>query len=246
MRRNYFVAVGAALSLALAAGAGSAEEQAKAESGSGTAAQGQEVSSPPPLYQLPKVGKPRGRVGGGRRGTIVEVPDVYTLVPDHVGYTASAQPTLYWYLADKAKGDILFELTLIDDSSIDPLIDKRLSAPSKAGLQAVDLHDYGVQLEPGREYEWSVALVPDPKDRSKDVVASGWIERQPEPEGLSSALAQAGPDQAAKVYGQQGLWYDMLGALGDQIRRNPGDTQARQELASALEQAGLPTAAAHP
>ena len=246
MRRWSFVAMGAALSLALATGAGAAGDEAQAKAGSGANGQGQDVSSPPPIYQLPKVGKPRGRVGGGRRGTIVEVPDVYTLVPDHVGYTTSAQPKLYWYLSEKAKGDILFELTLIDDTSIDPLIDKRLTAPAKAGLQSVDLHDYGVQLEPGREYQWSVALVPDPKDRSKDVVASGWIQRQPEPAGLADALAQAGPDGAAKVYGKQGLWYDMLGALGDEIHRNPGDAEARQELASLLQQAGLPAAAARP
>jgi hypothetical protein len=246
VRRWNFVALGAALSLSLAAGAGAAEGDAKAESGSGSAAQGQDVSSPPPVYQLPKVGKPRGRVGGGRRGTVIEVPDVYTLVPDHVGYTTSAQPTLYWYLSDKAKGDILFELTLTDDTSIDPLVDKRLAAPTAGGLQSVDLSDYGVRLEPGREYQWSVSLVPDPKDRSKDVVASGWIERQPEPDGLASALEKAGPDEAAKLYGQQGLWYDMLGALGEQIRRNPADAHARQELASLLEQAGLPTAAARP
>ena len=35
-------------------------------------------------------------------------PEIYTLVPDHVGYSASAQPVLYWYLSEKASSDVFF------------------------------------------------------------------------------------------------------------------------------------------
>ena len=163
-------------------------------------------------------------MGGGRRGTGTDVPQVYVLVPDHVGYTASQQPILYWYMSDGATGEVKFELTLIDENSVDPMIDKRFAAPQRAGLQRLDLADHGVKLRPGEEYQWSIALVADSSDRSKDAVSSGWIERVPEPEGLTDKLSAAGPEGAASVYGDEGLWYDTLAAACDELKRKPGES----------------------
>lgn len=202
----------------------------------------QGVSAAPPIYQLPKVGKPTGRVGGGRRGGFAAFPEVYAIVPDHVGYTTSSQPVLYWYLSEKAHGNVRFELTLIDQESIEPLLDTAFSPPTRAGLQRISLADHGVKLRPGEEYQWSVSLVPDPKDRSKDMVTSGWIEVVPKPAGFEDDLAAAGPDGAAAVYGSAGLWYDTLDATMAQVEK--GDEQARSQLSGLLTEIGLPTTAA--
>jgi len=198
------------------------------------------------VYKLPKVGKPTGRVGGGRRGTGTDVPQAYVLVPDHVGFTASEQPVLYWYISDGGTGEVKFELTLIDESSVDPMIDKRFATPAKAGLQRLNLADHGVKLRPGEEYQWSIALVTDASDRSKDVVSSGWIERVPEPEGLTDKLSAAGPEGAASVYGDAGLWYETVAAACDELSRKPEDAASRDELATLLLAAGLPSEAAQP
>ena len=197
-----------------------------------------------PVYRLPKVGKPRGRIGGGRRGPITGVAEVRALVPDHVGQTTSAQPSLYWYLAEPVSADVILELTVVDETSIDPMLDRRLERPAGAGLQRVRLSDLGVSLEPGQEYQWSVAVVPDPEDHSKDVVASGWVQRVPASDALMEQLAAAGPEGAASVYGEAGLWYDMLDAAFERIRANPESEAYRQQLAALLEQAGLPAEAA--
>ena len=143
----------------------------------GEDAKSEQAQASASIYQLPKVGKPTGRLGGGRRGQVTDVPQVYTLVPDHVGRTTSQQPVLYWYMSDGTVGDLKFELTLIDETSVDPLIDTGVARPPAPGLQRVDLADYGMNLAIGEEYQWSVVLVTDPDDRSKDIVSSGWIER---------------------------------------------------------------------
>lgn len=197
------------------------------------------------VYKLPKVGKPTGRLGGGRRGVGGDFPQVYALVPDHVGYTASKQPALYWYMSEGSTGQVKFELTLIDETSIDPVVDERFAAPERPGLQRIDLAERGVELRPGEEYQWSIALVTDPSDRSKDVVSSGWIERVPEPEGLTDKLSAAGPEGAVSVYGEEGLWYDTLAAACDQMERK-ADDDSREQLAGLLTQVGLPGEAAKP
>jgi hypothetical protein len=217
---------------------------APASAAAGAGAEPPAVSSAPPLYQLPKVGKPRGRIGGGRRGPIQGVAELHALAPDHVGQTTSAQPTLYWYLAEPVAEGVALELTLIDATSVDPLLDRRLPRPERAGLQRVSLAEYRIALEPGQEYQWSIAAVPDPEDHAKDVVASGWIERVPAPAGIQERLAAAGPVDAPAVYGAAGLWYDMLDAAYERVRANPEAATYREQLAAVLEQAGLPAEAA--
>lgn len=219
---------------------GARPEAEKAPGPQGTAA----VSAPPPLYRLPKLGKPRGRIGGGRRGPLEGTAALTALVPDHVGATTSGQPNLYWYLAEPVADGVAIELTLIDEGSIDPLVDAKLERPAAPGLQRIRLAEFGITLEPGQEYQWSVAVVPDPEDRSKDVVTTGWIERVPAPAGLGERLAAAGPDAAAAVYGEAGLWYDMLDAAAGPVRDRPDAGAPRRQLAALLEQAGLPAEAA--
>jgi hypothetical protein len=242
----------AALGLALAwppVQGGAQEERAttgaQPESGKAPGSQGvAAVSAAPPLYRLPKVGKPRGRIGGGRRGPLDGVANLQALVPDHVGTTTLGQPSLYWYLAEPVAEGLAIELTLIDQGSIDPLVDAKLARPAATGLQRIRLADFGVTLEPGQEYQWSVSVVPDAEDRSKDVVTTGWIERVPAPAGLADRLAAARPGEAVAVYGEAGLWYDMLDAAAAPVRERPDEEASRQQLATLLEQAGLPAEAA--
>lgn len=219
---------------------GAQPESGKAPGSEGVAA----VSAAPPLYRLPKVGKPRGRIGGGRRGPLDGVANLQALVPDHVGATTSGQPSLYWYLAEPIAEGVAIELTLIDEGSIDPLVDAKLARPSAAGLQRIRLADFGVTLEPGQEYQWSVSVVPDPEDRSKDVVTTGWIERVPAPAGLADRLAAAGSGEVVAVYGEAGLWYDMLDAAAAPVGERPDADLSRRQLGTLLEQAGLPAEAA--
>jgi hypothetical protein len=197
------------------------------------------ASLPPPTYRLPKVGKPRRRVGGGRRGPDAALPELFALVPEHVGLTISSRPELYWYIAEGSTGDVRFELTLIDDVSIDPLLDVRIDEPGVRGMQRIDLGEHGVDLEPGREYQWSVALVPDPEHRSRDVVATGWIERVAPPSDLEAQLSAAGAAGRGGVYAQAGLWYDALASLAAQASEHPDDSRYRAQVEHLLAQADL-------
>jgi hypothetical protein len=180
-----------------------------------------------PVYRLPSVGKPRRRVGGGRRGNDDGSPALHALVPEHVGLTAVASPALYWVLEGPAQPGLRFELTLSDDRAIEPLLETRIAGPVEPGLHRVALTDHGIALAVGVEYQWSVALVVDPQERSRDVVASGWIERVPGPGG-----AAGDPADAAR----RGLWYDALDAAYASARASPADAAPLDAL---LAQAGL-------
>jgi hypothetical protein len=197
------------------------------------------------LYKL-SVGKPRARIGGGRRGAEDPLPQLIALVPNHVGLTTSAQPALYWSVSGPAPvGDMYFEFAITDEDSIEPLAETRLASPGEAGIQEILLEGGAAQLEPGVEYRWSVTLVVDPAGPStRDPVAGGWIERVSAPADLDARLSAAGPEGAPAIYADLGLWYDALAPLASRTIRDPQDAIARRHLAGLLRQVDLDGVAA--
>ena len=198
--------------------------------------------SPRLIYKPPKPGKPARTVGGGSRGSSDRIPKLFAVTPEHVGLTVSERPSLFWFL-DRVPEAVQVEFALLDEDSIEPLLETTLAAPERAGIQRIRLTDYGVALAAGREYEWSVTLILDPDKRSRDVMATGWIDRI-EPSGqLTRRLENGDPAATAAVYADEGLWYDSFAALSDQIDRNPGDEILQHQRADVLRQVGLDEAA---
>lgn len=195
-------------------------------------------------YQPPLRGATEGgRVGGGTRGLGDQPVTIDVLAPDHTGLTVSEQPTLYWFVSKRI--DQPAELTIIDDKSIEPLVDIKLTPPIEAGIHSLSLAEHGVQLEPGVPYQWFVAVVVDPTQRSNDVIAGGEIQRVSASDTLRSDLGGAGEDQRPAVFAQAGIWYDALDGVSTLIERHPGDAKWKELRAALLEQVGLEKAAAY-
>jgi hypothetical protein len=131
------------------------------------------------------------------------------------------------------------EFTLFEQDSDEPEVEAKLATPDRAGIQRIRLADYGLELEPGSEYEWSVTLIVDPEKRSKDVVVTGWIDRIEHSEALTARLGSEGDASSAAIYAAEGVWYDSFAALSDQIDGNPGDENLRTQRAEVLRQVGL-------
>jgi len=193
------------------------------------------------LYQPPRgLGAPSAgrRVGGGTRGTNKSIPILSVLAPGHTGLTVREQPDLYWFASDVVTNPV--ELTLTLEKGDTPLLEKRLPVPTKAGIQRVRLSDYGVKLIPGERYIWSIALVFDPKRRSKDIIAMGTIERVERADMNPAALAAAPTTDAFYRFAADGLWYDAVMVISELIETAPADLALRKHRAELLDQVDLP------
>jgi hypothetical protein len=205
------------------------------------------IAQPPqvpkrPIYKPPSPGKPVRTVGGGSRGTSNRVPKLFTLTPKHVGHTIADQPSLFWFI-DDVSAAMQVDFVLLDADGVEPIVETTLATPESAGIQRIRLEDYGAELSPGTEYEWSVTLIVDPDKRSRDIVVMGWIDRV-EPSGqLTAQLEALDPAAVAAAYAEAGLWYDTVAAISDQIERNPEDPALVQQRADVLRQVGLTEAA---
>jgi Domain of Unknown Function (DUF928) len=193
------------------------------------------------LYKPPAdAGNIPTRVSGGARGTSTDA-SLLALVPDHAALTTQAQPSLFWFQSKPAKAK--FELTVVEPKNPKPLLSLTSPDADKPGIHRIKLARYKVELQPDIAYEWSVAIVTDAENRSKDVVAKGVIKRISPPGDLANHIEKAGDLERASAYAQAGIWYDALDAISNAIESHPDDASLRDQRASLLKQVGLSEAA---
>jgi hypothetical protein len=192
-----------------------------------------------PVYKPPLRGAPGGRVGGGTRGTTPRDMFVLSaLAPDHSGLTTQEQPPLYWFISGPTSFPV--ELTITDPRAPKPLVETRLPSPVAAGVHAVRLADLGIRLDPGVQYRWFVAVVPDQARRSRDILAGGTIERVDVPDTLRSRMGSTSREQLPSLYAEAGIWYDALATVTELIERAPTNRDHRRQRSALLSQVGLP------
>jgi hypothetical protein len=196
----------------------------------------------PAVIYRPAAGVAVGaRLTGGSRGTGEAAVRLDVLAPDETGLTTQEQPSLFWYQSKPAKAS--FELTLLEEDSVKPILQVKSEQSVQAGIQRLKLADHGVRLTPGVEYRWVVALITDPGNRSSDLIASGFLKRIEPSNDLQARLAKASPVEKPGIYAEAGIWHDALASLSDLIDSRPEAQNLREERADLLRQVGLQFAA---
>ena len=201
-------------------------------------------------YAAPKSTAVSSRVDGdgGSRGGTDKLPSIYVLAPKQVALTTQAQPALFWFQNGPANAG--FELTLTEPKKPEPLLSLKGAEKQEAGTHSVSLARQKVSLAPNIDYQWSVALIPDPKNRSKDLVASGSVRRVAAPADLAAKIEKAEPVDRAALYAEAGFWYDALQsisiAIADAAKKKDAAAVAdlKKLRASLLDQGSLKEAAA--
>jgi hypothetical protein len=188
-------------------------------------------------YTPPSMGKPGGRVGGGTRGTGAADLFLAAIVPDHAGMTAKRQPALCWYISRPTNTRI--EITVDDGKSVKPILETRIESLAGDGMNCLNLSQFGINLQPQVEYQWFVAIIPDPEQRSKDVVSGGIIVFSEPAKPLADKVSTAKGVDIPKAYAEEGFWYDAVESLWELIRSNPGDKGYQALRLDLLGQAGL-------
>ena len=188
-------------------------------------------------FRPPTQAAPSVRLTGGSRGSGDTRLELDVLAPDDVGLTTQPQPSLFWYQSRRANAK--FELTLLQENQIRPALQVFMDRPMEAGIHRLRLSDHGVTLTPGIEYQWVLAVIHDPDNRSSDLVSSGVIKRIDPPVELKRKLEQSPVVSRAAVYAETGIWYDALAALSDRIEASPEDRSLREARVDLLRQVGL-------
>ena len=162
---------------------------------------------------------------------------LYVLAPEHAGLTSKEQPSLYWYLSGASRTNKL-ELTWNVERSRETLLSVSVNEPS-SGFHQLDLAKHNITLQPGMAYRFSIALVIDPENRSRDVFASGVIIRTNLAPSLEQKLHPAIHEERPFFCAEAGLWYDALESLANLIAAQPANPHFLEQRDALLNQVGL-------
>lgn len=202
------------------------------------------LASQPELifFTPPKRGAPITRIGGGTRGDNHRLI-LNVLAPEQTSWTSKTQPVLYWSIS--APTTIEHELILNDDHSVKPLLAIHSSDPITAGIHKLQLAAHQIYLQAGIEYEWSVSLIHDPQQPSRNRVASAtltYVKASPE---LAMQVTNKSPLKAASLWAEHGYWYDTLESLSEPLEQNPNNQLLKRYRSTLLDQVGLSGADTH-
>jgi hypothetical protein len=162
------------------------------------------------------------------------------LVPsNNDGLTVAERPTFWMYLPQTSAKQAVLSLQTEDASFHSQWF---LPTPSTAGVVSLQLPADAPPLKIGESYQWAVVLVCGDRPSPNDPAIAAWVTRvAPSPSiPLSTAV-----DRASR-HGEQGLWYDMLTALGQELRSKSTQSDLNDVWANVLKSEGLETVALEP
>lgn len=124
----------------------------------------------------------------------------------------------------------------MEEGGVSPLVRRVQAGPIAAGLHAFRLTDQDKRLAIGTEYEWYVAVLLDPAQRSKDIISSGGVMRVALPSAVSEQLHDAKTGEAALVYAGAGLWYDAINAMVEEVASTEDKRGLAGQFSAILQQ----------
>jgi hypothetical protein len=193
----------------------------------------------------PAGGLPANREGGAARGAVCPFSNqrLTALLPStNLGLTASARPSLFFYLPPTEGRSVEF---LLQDSRGAELY-QSTTRINQSGIVRIDLPSNAPELEVGQTYQWYLSVICDPKDRTADLYVQGWVQRVAMPENLQRQLQQAPANERPYIYASAGLWHETLATLFELRQAQPGNTTLQADWIALLRMEGLDKVAQEP
>lgn len=166
--------------------------------------------------------------------------DALQILPESVsGLTTEPRPLIPAYFSDNVS-EVWLAIEAEDDSEFyEYASGKTFSLPAGGGVATVPLPDSLVELAPNKQYTWSIILIcGDEEIGPSTPVIRGDIKRV-EPILTPTEHATTPLAEKEKLYGQAGLWYDLITTMTLMQETNPDNPQLAQRWESLLRSVGL-------
>lgn len=185
-------------------------------------------------YKLPPKGAPGQRTdAGSRSGCSALNGRLVALVPStNIGLTIAQRPTFWFYIPLKSASDVYGKFQLLDEE--ENAVYTTNVATNTAEITSIDLPQ-NFSLDVGKQYRWVLSFTCGSSTQASALV-HGYVERVAVDEQVQQRLNTATtPRERIAIYGENGLWFDMLTALITEIRNQPQDVQLKQDWQDLLK-----------
>jgi Domain of Unknown Function (DUF928) len=190
-------------------------------------------------------GLPTHRRDGGSRGVQDSCvantanQNLMALIPEKtVGINASASPKLFFYVP-KIKETSTLEFVLRNQK--DQLIYEAFLSTEGNGIMSVEVPGEvnSSLLKADQKYHWYLSMICNNHQRSRDIVAEGWMHQKALDQNLQEKLNNASSLEKVAIYREQGIWFDALSVLAENLDSVTENTMLRQQWSEMLGSVGL-------
>lgn len=203
------------------------------------------------MFRPPGDGTPDNTVGGGtREGGVcsqsVTAPDPgFTPVLPKTGHglTATDRPTFFAYVPNTVAETVFFS---IQGEENDYYYQKTFALRGISSIVSFTLPADAPPLEVGKQYRWSFVLQCNAQLRPDDPIVEGRVQRIALDPAIASQVSRASARQRASLYGEAGLWFDLLDSLVMLRHAAPQDTGLTQVWQTILVENGMAAIATAP
>lgn len=191
-------------------------------------------------FQPPSDKPPSSAAGGATRGSCEKEDALVPLMPSNkLGLTLAEYPTLFVYVPKTSAKELKF--SLLDRDKGEVIYEMNFNTPSQPGIASITLPaNASPALEENKMYYWYLEMVCDENDPSGNAGVDGWVKRVQPSEKLNEVLEKTADGDRAKVYAENGIWYEAAVNSAQERSSNPAGWE---EL---LKSVGLSAIASEP
>lgn len=192
----------------------------------------------------PKTGTPGGNPRPGTTRPALNCPKTRTPLSAIVAnngsdFTASEQPTLWFYIPYRSEQISNLEFLLLDGSERNTIYRTSIKLENQPGIIKVTIPAKPQSaLALNQNYRWRLNLDCAPDTTVEpDLVVDGWIRRIP-----VAAQVNRQADAALTAYStyvKDGIWYDAITALAERHFANPTNSELNAAWAELLKKLGF-------
>jgi hypothetical protein len=195
----------------------------------------------------PDEGQPTTTTSGGTRpvklcleDTGVSQPSVTPLMPVSASsFTVISHPTFFIYIPETAAQNLIFS---IRDASENYYYQHSIPLEGKSGIISFQLPEDAPPLALNQDYLFSFTIACTGVASPNDFVWSGQIRRVDLPVNTQNTNSL----ELANIYGENGIWLDMLAIIAQAKLEQPNDTNLTQNWQKILNSVGLENIAEQP
>lgn len=159
------------------------------------------------------------------------------------GLTVSERPSFWFYVPYTLASTDSMEFVVQDEQGNELYQAKFSGSETSPGIVGVQLPSPVPQMEVGKLYHWFFFVN---CGSSEPVFVEGWVQRTALNSELQAQLEQATPQEKAKLYANNGIWFEALTTLAELREEKPDDDQVLADWKELLESVGLQTIAPEP
>lgn len=201
-------------------------------------------------FKPPKDGMPDETAEGASRGNdcsqnaIALAECVIPLVPPTQNrLTVTERPTFFIYVPQTSAKEIFFGL--IDEKN-NFHYQTKIPISNQTGIVAFTLPEQASPLELGQKYRWTFILMEGQTLKPDSPGVRGEIQRVQLTTELMSQLQNKSLLERAALYGENGIWYDILTTLAQARREQPSNSTLSTAWQQLLNSVGLDAIATQP